>query len=244
MSRIVRSVWIETMSDNTVFLIFVIVTALLGSIILLFISAKVIKFILLRKLPENKDSFYERLRQVQEIVDNANQRLSNEMIPYGKYRELEQAEIDTTVGISALKEESERLKQEIKVLNKDALDKERKKDELKKNSSNTLLLIGELIANRTTLDDEMVVLKGNLEASKSELKTLVDEIEMAEEQKAVFAELSSTMDEVKERLFEVSSTYKDSAKNLMELENQYQSLEKEYKKLIELNLKKEAAARE
>ena len=28
-------------------------------------------------------------------------------------------------------------------------------------------------------------------------------------------------------------------KNLMELENQYQSLEKEYKKLIELNLQKE-----
>ena len=230
------------MSDNTVFLIFIICTALLGSLILLFVSAKIIKFIILRRLSENKNSFYENLRQVQEIIEDAKPKLSGEMIPYGKYKELEQADVDALTGIDALKEESKQLSQEIKELNKDALEKERKKDELKRNSSNTLLLIGELISNRTTLEDEMTIIQSNLETSKSELKTLVDEIEIAEEQKQAFEELNRTMDEVRERLFEVSSTYKDSAKNLMELENQYQSLEKEYKKLIELNLKKETAA--
>ena len=229
------------MLDNTVFSIFVIVAGLIGSITILLVSAKIIKFFAFRKLSENGDSFHVNLWQMKEIVEEARIRLSNPMIPYGKYWELEQAEADAVSSINSLKDESSQLTQELKVLNQDARDKERKKDELKKNSSNTLLLIGELIANRTTLEDEMVLIQGNLDASKSQLKTLVDEIELAEEQKAVFEELNRTMDEVRERLFEVSSTYKDSAKNIMELENQYQSLEKEYKKLIELNLKGRAS---
>ena len=232
------------MTDNTVFSIFVIFTALLGSVVLLFIAAKVIKFVLLRKLPESSDSFYGHLKQVQETVESAKRRLADEMVPYGKYKELVRAETDALDRMNAMKEESEQLTKEMKDLSTEAAEKERKKEELTKSSSNTLLLVGELIATRTTLETEMSGLQSSLDASKSELKTLVDEIEMAEEQKKAFQELSDTLDEVKERLFEVSSTYKDSAKNLLELENQYQSLEKEYKKLIELNIKKEAAAAE
>ena len=230
------------MPDNTVFSIFVIVTALLVSIVLLVIAAKVIKLVFLRKLGENHDSFYANLRRVQEIIENSKPRLADEMIPYGKYKELLQKEASALDRMNFIKEESKRLEQEIKDCTTEAAEKERTKEELTKNSTNTLLLVGELIATRTTLEDEMSLLQGNFEVSKSELKTLVDEIEMAESQKAAFKEVSDTLDEVKDRLFEVSSTYKDSAKNLLELENQYQSLEKEYKKLIELNLQKEAGA--
>ena len=232
------------MSDNTVLFIFVIVTSLLCSIAVLLISAKIIKLILLRKLPENTDSFYANLRHAQEVIESSKRRLVDDMVSYGKYKELLQTEANMLERMDFLKVEAKQMSQDIKALNKDIVEKERKKDELKKNSTDTLLLIGELMASKTTLEDEMVVLQGSLDTSKVELQTLVDEIEMAEEQRKAFQELSDTLDEVKDRLFEVSSTYKDSSKNLMELENQYQSLEKEYKKLIELNIKKEAAAAE
>ena len=230
------------MPDNTVFSIFVTLVALVASIIVLVISAKVIKFIFLRKLSENDASFYGSLKKVQGVIEKSQQKLAEPMVPYGKYKDLLQKEANALDRMNFIKEEQKQIEQNIRALNAEATEKERAKDELTKNSGNTLKLIGELIATRTTLEDEVSVLHGNLEVSKSELKTLVEEIEMAEGQKAAFKEVSKTLDEVKDRLFEVSSTYKDSAKNLMELENQYQSLEKEYKKLIELNLQKEAAA--
>jgi len=230
------------MTDNTLYLIFIIVAALLASIVLLFIAAQVIKFVFLRKLTGNSESFYGSLKQAQEAIENAKRRLADEMVPYDRYKNLLKAETEALDRMNALKEESAQLAKERQTLSAEVVEKERKKEELTKSSTNTLLLVGELIATRTTLEDEMAVLQGNLDTSKSELQTLVGEIEMAEEQKAAFQEVSDTLEEVKERLFEVASTYKDSAKNLLELENQYQSLEKEYKKLIELNIKKEAVA--
>ncbi|MDR2337355.1 MAG: hypothetical protein LBE20_01750 [Deltaproteobacteria bacterium] len=225
------------MSNNIIFLSVFIFVASIITVIVLIAVAKGFKVLFLNNLSQEGNSFYSDLEEIKTVVESAKARLASGMLPYEKFYELEQAEIEFRNRINEIKEDTQTLNQTLKDLNKNLVEKEKKREELKSKSANVLLLIGELVANKTTLETEMGALQKELNSSKSMLITLESELELAEDQKAIFVELQNSLEELENQLFEVSTTYKDVSKSFMELENQYQSLEREYKRLIELNLK-------
>ncbi len=216
---------------------YIVLASLIATAILMFI-AKLLKSIFLKNIAQDKGAIFARLLEIKEMLEKAKEKLSiATMVSYRKFKDVDAQESVFKGQLETIKNETLALSDALQELTQELVEKEKSKNNLLQTSSNNTLIIGELIAGKATLENEMSALQKDLNSSKSELITLQNELEMEEAQKEVLKELETNLENLQEQLSESANAYRDISRSFMELENQYRLLEDEYKRLIALNIK-------
>lgn len=114
--------------------------------------------------------------------------------------------------------------------------KESKQQDLKSAKMEDEVKLQELLANYENLSTEAIALEQRLAASLKNLDSIMDEIELTQDQKGMLQELSNALTNAGARLRDLLTEYEQVNQRLQALRQQHVDLEDEYTKLVEQQL--------
>lgn len=114
--------------------------------------------------------------------------------------------------------------------------KESKQQDIKSAKMEDEVKLQELLANYENLSTEAIALEQRLAASLKNLDSIMDEIELTQDQKGVLQELSNALTNAGSRLRDLLTEYEQVNQRLEALRQQHVDLEDEYTKLVEQQL--------
>lgn len=115
-------------------------------------------------------------------------------------------------------------------------EKESVQQELKSAREEDENRLKELLGRYEEVSSESIALEQRLAASLKNLDVILDEIDLTQDQKAVFEELQSAMTNSGSRLRDLLTEYETVNERLNVLQTQHSELEEEYTKLVEQQL--------
>jgi len=128
------------------------------------------------------------------------------------------------------------LESKLEQAQKEVESKEGEQQEMKSSKEEDEKRLVELTAAYETFSSQSVALEHQLAASLKNLDTMIVEVPMTPDQKAVFQELSNTMTSASSRLRDLFVDYQAVHERLEGLKSQHADLEEEYTKLVEQQL--------
>jgi len=178
------------------------------------------------------------LKEIEEITSSLNELVKHAPAYVGK------KQIETVEGLivhetDALQKEKERLKEvESKLENAQRLveEKESQQHETKAVKDTDEQVLRDLLSNYTQISDEAMGLEKKLAASLKNLETIIAEVKMTEDQKAILNDLLNALTEGGAQLRELITEYQMVKERLEMLQQQHHDLEEEYTKLVEQQL--------
>jgi chromosome segregation ATPase len=150
-------------------------------------------------------------------------------------RLIQQAE-EFVQGLEAQKQLIKDLEVKLDKAQKDVEAKEGEQQEMKSAKEEDDKRLAEITAAYDTYSSQSVALEHQLAASLKNLDTMIVEIPMTADQKAVFTELSSALTTASARLRDLLIDYQAVFERLEGLKSQHADLEEEYTKLVEQQL--------
>lgn len=115
-------------------------------------------------------------------------------------------------------------------------EKETKQQDVKSAKAEDETRLQELLARYEELSTESISLEQKLAASLKNLDSIMDEIELTQDQRGVLQELSNSLTAAGSRLRDLLTEYEQVNQRLMALRQQHVDLEDEYTKLVEQQL--------
>ncbi|MBN8550582.1 MAG: hypothetical protein J0M12_14800 [Deltaproteobacteria bacterium] len=115
-------------------------------------------------------------------------------------------------------------------------EKEGKQQDIKSAKMEDELKLQELLSNYENLSTEAIALEQRLAASLKNLDSMMDEIELTQDQKGVLQEMSNALTNAGARLRDLLTEYEQVHQRLEALRQQHVDLEDEYTKLVEQQL--------
>lgn len=173
--------------------------------------------------------------ELDDIIANLRNRIAD-MLPSAGYRELQAKLPVIQKELAAVQQNCAALETELASTKGFIANKEKLHNEIKKGRADNIKMADELIANKEALLNEMSVLQDQLADSKAQLDSLNEEVELTEAQKSALDEIKASLKATVTQLNELSVVYGQISKSFVTLEGQYQELEKEYRRLIEVEL--------
>ncbi len=150
-------------------------------------------------------------------------------------RLVEQAE-EFVQALEAQKQLIKDLEVRLEKAQKDVETKEGEQQEMKSAKEEDEKRLSEITAAYDTYSSQSVALEHELAASLKNLDTMIVEIPMTADQKAVFQELSNALTTASARLRDLLIDYQSVYERLEGLKSQHADLEEEYTKLVEQQL--------
>jgi chromosome segregation ATPase len=114
--------------------------------------------------------------------------------------------------------------------------KESRQQEIKSARMEDEVKLQELLSNYENLSSEAIALEQKLAASLKNLDSIMDEIELTQDQKGALQELSNSLTAAGARLRDLLTEYEQTNQRLENLRQQHVDLEDEYTKLVEQQL--------
>ena len=145
---------------------------------------------------------------------------------------VEQAQADLEKEKGSLKEIESRLD----VAQKDVEQKEFQQQELKSAKEEDEIKLQELLESFENISSESISLEQQLAQSLKNLDSILEELEVNEEQRAVFDDLSQSLTTSGGLLRELITEYSSVNERLNILREQHEDLEEEYTRLVEQQL--------
>jgi chromosome segregation ATPase len=178
------------------------------------------------------------LKEINDITANLEELIKYAPAYVGK-KQLQNIEQQLTQETTQLQKEKERLKEvETKLESAQRLveEKESQQHETKAMQESDEQKLRDLLASYTQISDEAMNLEKRLAASLKNLETIIAEVKMTEDQKAVLTTLLNTLTEGGGQLRELITEYQMVKERLELLQQQHHDLEEEYTKLVEQQL--------
>jgi chromosome segregation ATPase len=139
-------------------------------------------------------------------------------------------------ALDSQKQVIKELESKLEQAQKDVELKEGEQQEMKSSKEEDEKRLAEITAGYETFSSQSVALEHKLAASLKNLDTLMAEVPMTADQKAVFQELSNTLTSSSSRLRDLFVDYQAVHERLEGLKSQHTDLEEEYTKLVEQQL--------
>jgi chromosome segregation ATPase len=143
---------------------------------------------------------------------------------------------ELTQTLQAQRSNLEAIEKRLEVAQKEVEVKEQVQQEIKSSKEEDEVKLGQLLANFGDMSSESVLLEQQLAQSLKNLDSLMNEVTMTDEQRAIFTDLSNAMTSAGGRLRELYSDYQAVNDRLEGLKAQHTDLEDEYTKLVEQQL--------
>jgi chromosome segregation ATPase len=150
-------------------------------------------------------------------------------------RLIEQTE-EFVQGLEAQKQLIKELEVRLEAAQKDVEAKEGAQQEMKSAREEDEKRLSEIMTAYETYSSQSVSLEHELAASLKNLDTMIVEVPMTADQKAVFQELSNALTSASARLRDLFVDYQAVQERLEGLKGQHADLEEEYTKLVEQQL--------
>jgi chromosome segregation ATPase len=141
--------------------------------------------------------------------------------------------------ISALASEKENLKgieKKLEEAQKMVEEKETHQQEIKSSKEEDEAKVAELLSSFQDISSSSISLEQQLAASLKSLDSIMDSLEMTENQKKFMQDLSSALSTAGERMRDLVTEYQQVQERLEMLKQQHDDLEVEYTKLVEQQL--------
>lgn len=133
------------------------------------------------------------------------------------------------VGLQELETELGRLQSDVDT-------RESKHNKIKQGKEEASKLADTLRVQTEQLSSDARKLEGQLTDTQQQMESLAAGATLSVEQKAAFAEVNGSVKKLSEEFHEVTEVHNQAKDRFLNLENQYQELEKEYRKLVEIEL--------
>lgn len=211
-----------------------LVMALIGAA-LVFASVSMLKKKFLGSSSADKDKL---LQQIDEATSKARAMLKLKD-SYAARGQLEYLSNLLTTAQSDLEREKSTLKeieQKLGGSQKFVEEKETHQQDIKSAKMEDEAKLQELLGAYETLSSEAIALEQKLALSLKNLDSIMDELELTQDQKAILQELSNALTNAGSRLRDLLTEYEGVNERLLALQQQHVDLEDEYTKLVEQQL--------
>ncbi len=196
-------------------------------------------FVLKKRLITSSGSASASIQEEITAITRKLEELAQYAPAYTSRKQLENIEQQLTDESTQLEKEKIRLKEvETKLESAQKLveTKEGQQQETKSSREEDEQKLRELMAAYTDISSESIGLERKLAASLKNLETIVSEVKMTDDQKAVLNDLLNSLTEGSSRLRELLTEYQVVNERLEMLQQQHGDLEEEYTKLVEQQL--------
>lgn len=176
--------------------------------------------------------------KVRQLVDELDA-LAAKSKTFSSAAQLQLLESQIAADSSSIESEKARLKEiELKLSKQQRAveDKEGQQQQLKTSKESDEIKLEELLARYLTVKDESVALERELASCLKSLETILNEVELNDNQRAFLQELVKSLTEAGSRLRDLLMEYNTVNDRLAALRQQHKDLEEEYTKLVERQL--------
>ncbi|MCB0310035.1 MAG: hypothetical protein KDD42_02290 [Bdellovibrionales bacterium] len=216
------------------YLIFTVIAAVLSLAIIVF------SFLFFRR--KVTGSVSAQLGKLQSRVEEIDTRIENRIKQSGNYASKGQYD-SLQKQFSSLKTDLEKEKDGLKALEpkleacqKSVEEKESEQQELKSAKEEDEVALRQLLDGYESLSSESVQLEQQLAVSMKNLDSIMKEVDLTDEQKAVLEDLSNNLTNAGSTLRDLMMEYDTLNERLNMLQTQLEDLEEEYTKLVEKQL--------
>lgn len=130
----------------------------------------------------------------------------------------------------------ERIESKLEVAQREVETKESQQQEIKSAKYENEAVLSNLLANYAEVSNESILLEQNLASSLKHLDSILNELELSQEARALLEALSEALSEAGSRLRDLITEYDGVKKRLDLMQQQHHDLEEEYTKLVEQQL--------
>ncbi|MCC6933578.1 MAG: hypothetical protein IT292_10030 [Deltaproteobacteria bacterium] len=218
----------------SLFLVIVVVVLIVGCLAIIKLP-KFLSHIIARHITKDAGDLGAAIVELDDIINDLRSRLAK-MVPNQQYEEIKAKIPQMETQLKTLQNTLAQVERELATQKGIINNKESLHNEIKKGRAESIKLADELIANKEILLNEMSLLQDQLADSKAQLDSLNEEVELTDAQKSALADIKTSLDSTVGQLNELAVAYGQISKSFVTLEGQYKELEKEYRRLIEVEL--------
>jgi chromosome segregation ATPase len=153
--------------------------------------------------------------------------------------EVKTIEAKKTQVLQVVAEERSRVKrveQDLEQLQVKVDKQEAKHNELKKGKEDAERLADDIKANKERLLSEAKKLQDELQQSKSQMETILSEVDLNEEQISALKDITTSIEKMGAQMKELADIHTQSSGRFVNLQKQFSELEKEFRKLVDKEL--------
>ncbi|MCO6431880.1 MAG: hypothetical protein J5J00_13555 [Deltaproteobacteria bacterium] len=206
------------------------------------ISAAIIVGVLLYYRATLKGSAASEIQEKVQLVTEVSSQIDSLIGSVDKYGSKAQLEFlegkvgEDERGLQKEKDQLKELESKLDSVQKIVEQKEAQHQEMKSAKEEDETKLAELLANYEQITQESIALEQKLASSLKSLDELVEGVQMTQEQRSVFEELSNTLTTASSRMRDLLTEYNMVKERLEALNMQHKDLEEEYTRLVEKQL--------